>query len=746
MEKNYSAGHKNQKGDRQTLKDHLIGTAELAEKFGKDIGYPDLAYFCGLYHDLGKYSEDFQKVLEHIKYRVDHTFAGTYITKDYSEIVMRCISAHHSYLQHITKKDIENSIKGTQFKPLNNGKNSCSTKTKEEIDKAISLFNSEVTSKEFNCIEPKFGDNRFAKQLFTRMLLSCLVDADYSDSCEWENKGSFEESESKPLKTDELIKKLDEQIEKVRKTSKANNKINKIRDYVLANCIESAKEERGIFTLTSPTGSGKTLAMLAFALRHAKIHNLRRIIIVLPYLSIIEQNAEIYRKICPNLLEIHSQAKSDNKEENKDDDENKIIKIFTDRYTAPIIVTTSVNFFESFFKCRPVDIRRLHNMTNSVILFDEAQTLPLNIIDETLQTMNLLCENYGCSVVFSTATQPAFEKFKNVKWQPKEIIKNKDEIFKNSKRCEIQIETKEKIDIKEIAGRIIEEKNCCVIVNTKSTAVELYKYLREEIDEESLFYISSNLCPAHRSDVIQEIKERQKSKEKCIVVSTQCIEAGVDISFDIMYRELAPLPAIIQSAGRVNRNGNNENNGILIIFETKNTKYPDDDYKKQSINAKNTLMNYKNKFDLQNTEIINNYYELLAKQQQIDSKDLKELKDAIKKSNYKEIEEKYKLINKENMIKIIVPYKKQIELYNKKREEIINNGLTKELIKDVIPITLNIYRKSTIVEELYQINYCIYNKKQEQKSDWYLLGSNKENAYNDKLGLDFDDFEENIIF
>ena len=513
----------------------------------------------------------------------------------------------------------------------------------------------------------------------------------------------------------------------------------------MTSCIESSQEERGIFTLTAPTGSGKTLAMLAFALRHAKKHNLRRIIIVLPYISIIEQNAEIYRKICPDLLEIHSQAKFDKK--NKEDDEdNKISKIFADRYTAPIIVTTSVNFFESFFKYKAVDLRRLHNMTNSVILFDEAQTLPLNIISETLQTMNLLCENYGCSVVFSTATQPAFDKFKDVKWKPKEIIKNKDEIFKNSKRCEIQIETKEKINIKEIANRIIEEKNCCVIVNTKSTAVELYKYLREEIEEESLFYISSNLCPAHRSDVIQQIKQRQKNKEKCIVISTQCIEAGVDISFDIMYRELAPLPAIIQSAGRVNRNGNNENNGNLILFKTdkiERQKYPTEDYGNQAKQAETLFSKHSYKLDLQNTDIINEYYELLSKQH-TGSND--ELQKAITNSDYEKIEEEYKLIKKENMIKIIVSYRKKIELYNKKRDEIVNNGLTKELINEVIPITLNIYRNSKIVEQLSPIYYCIYNKKQTQESDWYFLGSDKENAYNEKLGLDLDDFEENIIF
>lgn len=734
MEKIYYAGHKNKNGECQPLKDHLIGTAELAEKFGQDIGYPNLGYFCGLYHDLGKYSEDFQKVLTREKHKVDHTFAGTYKAKDYSEIAMRCISAHHSYLQHISNKDVENVINNKI--PLNAGKSSCSTKSKEEINKAISLFKAEIEEKNINLNEPNFLNDRFAKQLFTRMLLSCLVDADYSNSCEHENEGSFEKSKGQPLKTDELIEELDKFIKEIQNKSNDNKKINEIRDKVLSNCIEASTSEKGIFTLTAPTGSGKTLAMLAFALRHAKKHNLRRIIIVLPYLSIIEQNAEIYQKICPDLLQMHSQAKLD--EENK---------IFADRYTAPIIVTTSVNFFESFFKCRAVDLRRLHNIARSVILFDEAQTLPLDIISETLQTMNLLYENYGCSVVFSTATQPAFDKFKDVKWEPKEIIKDKDEIFTNSKRCEIQIETKEKIDIKEIADRIIEEKNCCVIVNTKSTSVELYKYLREEINEESLFYISSNLCPAHRSDVIKEIKQRQENKEKCIVISTQCIEAGVDISFDIMYRELAPLPAIIQSAGRVNRNGNNENNGKLIIFETdkeNKKKYPDDDYGKQSINVKFIFKRYQNNLDLQNTEIINEYYELLAKEQQI-SKNFKELKDAIKKSNYKKIEEEYKLIKNADMIKIIVPYKKQIELYNEIINEIVNNGLTNELIKKAIPITLNIYRNKEKEEKLSKIYYFI-NNKQKQESGWYFLGSDIENAYNDKLGLNLEEYEENIIF
>ncbi len=736
MDKIYYAGHKNKNGDWQTLKDHLIGTAKLAEKFGSEIGYPVLAYFCGLYHDLGKYSEDFQQVLQGTKHGIDHTSAGAIvgISKkfDYLPIRSKVIFSHHSNLStKVTKQYLQDTLTIPNKIPLDDKKESFSIKSLEELNKAVSLFKKEIQAKKISVTEPKFEENIFAEELFTRMLLSCLVDADYSDSCEWENKGSFEESESKPLKTNELIKELDKFIKEIQDKSNDNKKINEIRNKVLANCIESSQEERGIFTLTAPTGSGKTLAMLAFALRHAKKHNLRRIIIVLPYLSIIEQNAEIYKQICPDLLQIHSQAKLD--EDNK---------IFVDRYTAPIIVTTSVNFFESFFKYKAVDLRRLHNMTNTVILFDEAQTLPLNIISETIKTMNLLSENYGCSIVFSTATQPAFDKFEDVKWQPKEIIKDKDEIFANSKRCEIQIDTEEKRTVQEIADRIIEEKNCCIIVNTKSTAVELYKYLREKIEEESLFYISSNLCPAHRSDVIQEIKERQKSKEKCIVISTQCIEAGIDISFDIMYRELAPLPAIIQSAGRVNRNGNNENHGKLIIFKTEKEKYPDEDYGNQAKKAEIVFNRHSNNLDLQNTEIINEYYEVLSNL----NTESNELKKAIEDYDYEKIEEEYKLIKNADMIKVIVPYKKQTELYNEIIDEIVNNGLTSKLIKKAMPITLNIYIDRKKDEKLSKIYYCIYNKKQKQESGWYFLGSDIENAYNDKLGLDLDEYEENIIF
>ena len=344
MDKIYYAGHKNKNGDWQTLKDHLIGTAKLAEKFGSEIGYPVLAYFCGLYHDLGKYSEDFQQVLQGTKHGIDHTSAGAIvgISKkfDYLPIRSKVIFSHHSNLStKVTKQYLQDTLTIPNKIPLDDKKESFSIKSLEELNKAVSLFKKEIQAKKISVTEPKFEENIFAEELFTRMLLSCLVDADYSDSCEWENKGSFEESESKPLKTNELIKELDKFIKEIQDKSNDNKKINEIRNKVLANCIESSQEERGIFTLTAPTGSGKTLAMLAFALRHAKKHNLRRIIIVLPYLSIIEQNAEIYKQICPDLLQIHSQAKLD--EDNK---------IFVDRYTAPIIVTTSVNFFESFFK------------------------------------------------------------------------------------------------------------------------------------------------------------------------------------------------------------------------------------------------------------------------------------------------------------------------------------------------------------------------------------------------------------
>jgi CRISPR-associated endonuclease/helicase Cas3 len=360
-----------------------------------------------------------------------------------------------------------------------------------------------------------------------------------------------------------LARVLSESIDRL--AARAEKKlVNEVRADVLAQCRAEARESPGFFSLNVPTGGGKTLSSMDFALRHASAHGLRRVIVAVPFTTIIEQTADVYRRALGEggaecLIEHHS-----NLEPTRDTRANKLA---TENWDASLILTTNVQLFESLFAARTTPCRKLHRIARSVIVLDEVQTLPVEFLKPTLRALRELVEHYGCSVVLCTATQPALEKdetftigLENVR----PIIHDAPKLFQVLKR--VEVERAGKLTDAELADRMAKERSVLCIVNTRAHAAALYDALRLA-EAEGVYHLSTNMCAAHRRVVLADIRERLKDGKACRLVSTQLVEAGVDVDFDVVYRAPAGFDSVAQAAGRCNREGRLER-GRVCLFDT----------------------------------------------------------------------------------------------------------------------------------------------------------------------------------
>jgi len=354
-------------------------------------------------------------------------------------------------------------------------------------------------------------------------------------------------------------------------------------------CLAAGEMEPGLFTLTAPTGSGKTLSTLAFALRHARRHGLRRIVIVLPFLSIIDQTVRVYREALAEiaagdryLLEHHSLALEQVEGE---DNAARLRGMLAENWDAPVVITTSVQLLESLFSNSPSACRKLHRLARSVVVFDEVQTLPLKIVLPTLAALSSLAGRYGTTVVFSTATQPAFmhldkkvQGFCAAGWHPREIVPQELRLFERLQRVRVSWPGDgERLAWDELAARFRELDQALCIVNLKKHAREVFAVLSSR-HEGQAFHLSTAMCPKHRAAVLAAVRERLENGKPCFLVATQCVEAGVDLDFSSVFRALGPLDSIAQAAGRCNRNGKLAS-GDLHVFVPQDAGYPPGPYR-----------------------------------------------------------------------------------------------------------------------------------------------------------------------
>ena len=549
------------------LNDHLQKVSRLAAKFAYSFDAHEWAELAGLWHDLGKYSANFQDYIRsasgydrqdaHIEGspgRVNHSSAGAIYACEKlgakGRFLAYLIAGHHAGLPDWSSSETGAAALAHRLE----AREHLAELSFSEIPSEISSPNILPSSK------PLGGATGLA--LWLRMLFSCLVDADFLDT-EVFMDGEKAAARAGYRDLVSLLANFNQYME--RKTSEADlTPVNILRNDILRQCRDKAASSSGLFSLTVPTGGGKTLASMAFALEHARTNNKQRVIYVIPYTSIIEQTAGIFREIFgENVIEHHA---------NLDPDKNESARsrLATENWDAPIIVTTNVQFFESLFAARTSRCRKLHNIANSVVVLDEAQLLPPEFLQPIADVINLLADHYKVTFLFSTATQPKLESFQSFGEQPFrgldsvcEIIDDPDALYSALERVDICVpeDMNTPCSWDSLAAELVEHASVLCIVNRRDDARRLHQLMPK-----GTLHLSALMCGEHRSRVIADIKARLKRKVPVRVISTQLVEAGVDVDFPIVYRALAGLDSIAQAAGRCNREGKLPGLGRVIIF------------------------------------------------------------------------------------------------------------------------------------------------------------------------------------
>lgn len=609
---NQYIAHKRQSdNENQLLLTHLNQVGELASGFASKIGLEDLGMLLGLLHDFGKYSKDFQIYIlsatggieqddeswvdaSLLKGRIDHSSAGAqYLWKRLSprdskgkfelvaQILALCIASHHSGL--IDCFDLKSNAvfanrmdKGDELTHFSECEANADDTLLAQIDEIlhsptiINSFKTIIGVTSFKFTQPDWFNLGF----LTRFLFSTLIDADRINSAEFEEPARRSDRLQRQkyfdwgVAVDRVEKFISQKLQPI-------YPIDHVRREISDNCLQKARRPQGIYTFTVPTGGGKTFSSLRFAVNHAREHKLDRIIYIVPYTSIIEQNAEAIRQVVeyeedpfPWVLEQHS-----NLEPEQQNWRNKLV---SENWDSPIVLTTMVQFLEACFAGGTRGVRRLHQLSNSVLVFDEIQSLPIKCVHLFSNALNFFSQHAGTSALLCTATQPLLDNLNRsdrgqVKLaEDKEICADVSKLFNDLNRVDVINRVKLPGwllgEISELAIDQFEQTNrCLVIVNTKFWAKNLFEACKGLIPSDSLFHLSTNQCPSHRKAILADIRSRLSAGLPVLCISTQLIEAGVDISFASVIRFLAGLDSIAQAAGRCNRNGEVRKGQVYVV-------------------------------------------------------------------------------------------------------------------------------------------------------------------------------------
>jgi len=754
--KEYYAHSGNDVNRWHLLREHLASVAKLARSYVADWKGEEEAELAGLLHDLGKYGERFQNRLHGQDQGLDHWSQGAYlaIRKGGALAAALAIQGHHVGLQSMQKDD----LKKLQPDVLSRQHPQNLSLSESDVD----LLENCLEADGLRCIKPKqrlfsgflgVSEARVDNMLDIRRLFSALVDADFIDTEAHFNGDEHGKSPRLPglkLNQQGLAQRASEKLSAFIKNKSSlpnqTENLHKIRQQLLHACLQGADQKAGVFTLTAPTGSGKTLSMLSFALRHAERNQLERIILVVPYLSIIEQTVAIYREIFADLgedfvLEHHSMAglgaetaKSDAEGSEESQQQNRRQRLLSENWDAPIVITTSVQFLESLFSNRPSGCRKIHRIANAVVLFDEVQTLPTALAIPSLAALSHIAQHWHSSIVFATATQPAFDHLHEqvqaqapAGWQPQTIVADHAAMADALRRVHYTW-MDQKPTWQALAAMLQTHSQVVCIVNLKRHAHELWQALETTPD---LFHLSTNLCPLHRQSILAEVSQRLKNGQPCRLIATQCIEAGVDVDFPVVYRAFAPLDAIIQAAGRCNREGRLEVGQTVIFTPACDGRlYPDSAYEQAAgvaLSLKNELGDV---FDLYNPDVIQRYYKRLytvADPGQLG----KPLYDAIKNLNFPEVARHYRLI-KNDAINIVVPY--DLERFEELKLQAEQQGLSAKWINRARSSSISIYRPKPddpVWDSLLPVQAFRQGKHYRQE-DWFIAGNLHD--YDEKLG------------
>ncbi len=623
---------------------------------------------------------------------------------------------------------------------------------------------------EKNLIDLTIGfKNPLTSMLDVRMLFSCLVDADFIDTeahFEGNEFGKQYRQKGPSIDASKALRTLDDfMIEAVRSKSNADQNVLDARNSLWEMASISANNSTGLYTFTAPTGSGKTLAMLKFALEHAAYHNqkeeaphLKRIILAVPFLSIIEQTAAIYRAIFKDfpenyVLEHHSLAGLGNEETRSDAEvaAERARRLLSENWDAPIIITTNVQLLESLFSNRPSACRKLHNLMDSIIMFDEAQTLPQSLAVPTLAALSYLSATYRTTVLFATATQPAFDTLdKAVKsltpnkgWEPIEAVPNNASLYKRLRRFEVSWPTGgETKDWASLAKEIRGERQVLCVVNLKSHTNNILEELKHDAD---IFHLSTNLCALHRRMILDRVRRHLTEKQPCRLISTQCVEAGVDVDFPVVYRALSPLDAIAQAAGRCNREGRltNENGapqmGSVRIFEPDivgnfRSRYPTYAYFQATEVMRSMLIEADGDgIDLNDPAVFRDYYRRLYDVSRPETQN-EELANAIKSVDFVRIAREYRIID-QAAIQILVPYTPYREQFEALQFQQSEEGISAKWIRGAQGLAVSIFRPKPEHPAWEVLIPAKLRHGKGESDEWYILEDRNGEFYDDVFGL-----------
>ncbi|MFH1195773.1 MAG: CRISPR-associated helicase Cas3' [bacterium] len=615
MKKEFIAHRREKDGVPQSLCSHLSRAAIYTGQFAGKIGLKNAGRIIGLLHDLGKASSAFEKYIqsatglidpdsddyvdakEH-KGKIDHSSAGAQIiyrtlSKQGAEgliaaqILSLCIASHHSGLIDCLLPDGKDNYKRRMEKPeeKTHTDEALSYLSDNEMQKLMNLLSSDTDVKQLIAKIKSLKENNdhqdtamFKYGLLVRFLFSCLIDADRLNTADFEFPRNTQiRNYGKYHPWSVLVDRLNVRIKEF-ENKKDKNEVDDLRNEVSQHCVDFATKAKGIYQLTVPTGGGKTLASLRFALNHAAVHKMDRVFYIIPFTSIIDQNADEVRKILEDrdlngkyldrvVLEHHSNLTPE--------EETKRQNLLSENWDAPVVFTTQVQFLETLFGSGTRSVRRMHQLANSVIIFDEVQTIPVRCVHMFNIALRFLVNNCGASVILCTATQPLLDKVdpvqRSLNISPEQkMIQNEKELFQKLKRIEVFDVRKEKDawseeEVADLVEKELEEMgSVLIIVNKKDSARSLYQKLAERKFTD-IYHLSTNMCPAHRLNVLNIVKDRLDKKQPVICVSTQLIEAGVDIDFGTVIRYMAGLDSITQAAGRCNRNGKRKTGRVYIL-------------------------------------------------------------------------------------------------------------------------------------------------------------------------------------
>ncbi len=549
---------------------HFPGAAGFAAAFDAR----EWGRLAGLWHDLGKYSGAFQQLLRDSAAnrplaRVDHSTAGAVhaertLPGGPGRLLAFVIAGHHAGLPDRGTSEGDESCLLWRLGELNRER-------RPEIDAALRTAQAHITEQVAPvlpaCMGGSLADSPLRLAMFIRMLFSCLVDADRlaTEAFQLQGRAPVRGSE---VGIPRLRAALDQHLAVLAPARVELTPVNRVRQELLAACRAAAEKPPGLFSLTAPTGSGKTLSSMAFALRHAEQHGMRRVIYALPFTSVTEQNAGVFKGAFQGegariVLEHHSAYHTQHEDEGSQKEVWR--RLAAENWDAPVVVTTNVQLLESLFASGPSPCRKLHRIARSVVILDEAQSLPVDLLRPTLAALQELTA-YGTSVVLCSATMPAVNKrddFPIGLSHVREIVPDPAGMAAALRRA--QVRTVGKLTDEQLADRIAGTRQCLAIVNTRTHAARLFQLSRGLAED--VLHLSALMCPAHRSERVGEIKLRLKDKRPCRVVSTQVVEAGVDIDFPLVLRAMAGLDSIVQAAGRCNREGLGPL-GEVLVFET----------------------------------------------------------------------------------------------------------------------------------------------------------------------------------